>query len=64
MPQAISTERRRRFVASVISDELLTDVIQWIQSELSPSDVFSHQQLAEWACDNGLTQNEETESSE
>lgn len=41
------------FLSAVISSELLEDAILWILKNLSPEDVFSEEDLREWALENG-----------
>lgn len=46
------------FLDSVISDTLLEDAIEWIQSNMHPEDVFSDDQLTDWALDNDFVEAE------
>ncbi len=50
---AISTTQRRDFIESVIQQDILGDAIDWIAANLSPEDVFSVNELEEWAYENG-----------
>jgi hypothetical protein len=50
----MTTSRQdKEFVESVISRTLLEDAIDWIKSNMSPGDVFSDSDLADWADSNG-----------
>jgi len=49
----ISTTERRDFIESVIQQDILGDAIDWIAANLSPEDVFSVNELEEWAYENG-----------
>lgn len=40
---------KEQIVESIIVDDSLTLIIDWIQSNLYPEDVFDSQQLLEWA---------------
>jgi len=48
-------KQREMFVERVISTSLLNDAVDWIAEQLSPEDVFSVEQLSEWALDNEFT---------
>ncbi len=43
----------KQFVAAVISDCLLEEAIDWIQTNMNPEDVFSEDDLSTWADNNG-----------
>lgn len=49
----ISTTQRRDFIESAMPQDLLGDAIDWIAANLSPEDVFSVNELEEWAYENG-----------
>ena len=49
-----TVQEDRSFIAAVISDRLLEESIEWIANNLKPSEVFSEEQLCEWAIDNGF----------
>ena len=55
MPQTTASQDRK-FLESVISSRLLEDSIDWIKDNLEPEDVFSKQQLREWATENGFVE--------
>ena len=44
----------KEFVSAIISAHLLEEAIEWIANNLSPEDVFSVEQLSDWATDNGF----------
>ena len=44
----------KKFIESVISTSLLEDSINWIQSNMCPEDVFTEQQLEDWAKSKGM----------
>lgn len=50
----ISTRERKGFTEYVIGDDLLSEAISWIQSNLEPEDVFGEDVLEEWALSNGF----------
>ena len=52
----ISTTQRRDFIESVMPQDLLGDAIDWISANLSPEDVFSVNELEEWAYENGYAE--------
>lgn len=54
-----SLQQDRNFKEAVIPDSLLEQAIAWISSSLSPEDVFTDKQLAEWATTNGYTEKTE-----
>lgn len=45
-------KQREQFVDSMIPSSLLQDAIDWISTYLSPEEVFSTDQLDEWALEN------------
>ena len=49
-----STRQDRDFITDVISPTLLEISIEWIQANLSPDDVFTAEQLREWAQANDM----------
>jgi hypothetical protein len=48
-----SASQDREFRESVISTTLLEESMEWIAYHLSPEDVYSEEQLARWASENG-----------
>lgn len=42
------------FLSHVISERLLEDAIDWISSNMDPEEVFSRDELEQWAIDNGM----------
>tara|TARA_R110000824_G_scaffold526_1_gene3308 strand:+ start:1088 stop:1261 length:174 start_codon:yes stop_codon:yes gene_type:complete len=48
----------KEFINSVIGSSLLEEAIQWIQSNMGPEDVFSEDDLADWAESNGYETSE------
>ena len=44
------------FIESVIPAQLLEECIGWISDKMSPEDVFSTQQLSQWAENNGYVE--------
>ena len=48
----------RNFIEYVINQHLLEKSIDWISVYLEPEDVFSKDQLREWANDNGMIEEE------
>lgn len=42
------------FMSHVISGCLLENAIDWISSNLDPEEVFSRDELEQWAKDNGM----------
>ena len=53
---ATTSVQDRAFISDIISSSLLEDAIEWIMKHLSPDDVFSTQDLADWAERNGYEQ--------
>jgi len=51
----IGSKDGKNFISSVVSDDLLSEAISWIASNLEPEDVFSEQQLSEWAIENDFS---------
>jgi len=55
----LSTREVQDFAKSTIDETVLESVAQWIAANLSPEDVFSEDELADyakdWATDNGWT---------
>lgn len=51
--------RENRKFASDVFDNLLGDVIDWIKSNLSPSEVFDESDLKDLAQDNGYIKEED-----
>lgn len=49
-----STRQDRDFIADVIPNTLLEISIEWIQANLTPEDVFTAEQLREWAKANDM----------
>lgn len=47
-----SSKQDNNFVEAVISRTLLEDAIDWIKNNMSPGDVFSDSDLADWADSN------------
>lgn len=56
---AVSTKQQRDFIDSTISQDILGDAIAWISASLSPEDVFTVNELEEWAYENGYAENKE-----
>lgn len=56
---AISSTQERDFVGSIMPQYMLGEAIAWIEANLSPEDVFTVNELEEWACDNGYCKEEE-----
>jgi len=52
-----SLESRKRFIASVIPDDLLDEVIGWIAENMEPENVFDKSRLDDWAMDNDYIKN-------
>ena len=48
-----TVQQDRDFISDVINDELLEEVVSWIESNMDPEDVFSVSTLRQWAEDNG-----------
>lgn len=44
---------RKDFIKDLIHDDLLDMAIDWIKKSMMPSEVFSDEQLSEWAEDHG-----------
>lgn len=55
----ISRNDGDKFINSIIDSDLLSNAISWINSNLSPDDVFSSEKLDEWASENGYKKDEE-----
>lgn len=53
-----SSTEDRNFIAAVIDSTLLKESIEWIQSNMSPEDVFTPVDLGVWALDNGYVEEE------
>lgn len=45
----------RKFAEALLPSNLLDDVIDWIQANMAPEDIFSKKQLEQWASDSGYT---------
>lgn len=52
----ISNAEGKAFVEAVISTNLLDDAVSWLQDNVDPVDVFTHEQLSDWALENGFTE--------
>ena len=50
---ATTVKQDRDFIADVIGDALLEKTIEWIAHNLAPEDVFTQDQLEDWAKRNG-----------
>ena len=48
----------QEFIGAVIPSDLLDEAILWIRKNLGPADVFSVEDLNEWAEDAGYVQEE------
>ena len=48
----------KNFIDSLISQNLLDEAIDWIQSSMAPQEVFTKSQLEEWAIYNGFVKEE------
>jgi hypothetical protein len=46
----------KEFIDSLFSRDLLEEAIMWMQKNLSPGDVFTEDQLHDWAIDNDYTE--------
>ena len=44
----------RDFVEAIVTSNALECAIDWIKSNLTPGDVFSIDELSQWAYDNGF----------
>lgn len=55
----ISSKQERDFIESVMPQYMLGEAIAWIQANLSPEDVFTVNELEEWACENGYCDEKE-----
>jgi hypothetical protein len=44
-----TTIQDRQFINAVIGKSLLEEAIQWIRDNMEPEDVFSQEQLEDWA---------------
>jgi hypothetical protein len=54
----ISSRDERLFIEDVISNDLLENTIAWISNNLEPDNVFSKEELEEWARSNGFVEEE------
>ena len=52
MKPGFSQNMNNNFIDSVLSRDLLDVAVVWIGDNLAPEDVFSRDQLDEWAYDN------------
>ena len=60
MAYAPSTRESNGFAAEILDTSyLLQSAIDWIQGKLDPEDVFTEEQLARWANDNGYVKDGE-----
>jgi hypothetical protein len=50
-----SSRQDSDFINAVVSETLLEEAIDWIQSHMSPEDVFSDTDLDDWAIGAGYT---------
>ena len=48
----------RKFVDELFHPAILEDVIDWINNNLSPDDVFDLEELKDWAINNGFIEEE------
>lgn len=55
----LTRQDKAKFKDNIIPDDLLSDAIIWIQSNLEPSDVFKESQLEDWALANGYETKED-----
>lgn len=51
----ISWGDNKNFVDSVLGSNVLEDAVEWIKNNLSPEEVFSEDDLIQWALENGFT---------
>lgn len=56
---ATTAKQDRDFIADLINWRLLEEAIDWIARHMEPGDVFSEDQLAAWAKENGYVDGDE-----
>ena len=54
-----SSKQDSDFTSAVINSSLLEEAIDWISSNLDPSDVFSESDLEDWAHGHGWKEDED-----
>lgn len=47
-------KENNEFAQSVLPNNLLDDAIEWIRSNMRPEEIFSHEDLLEWANEQGM----------
>lgn len=55
---SISTKDEKNFKDYIVNNDLLAEAIEWIKSNLDPTDVFDISDLEEWAEDNDYVKSE------
>ena len=53
-----TSNQDKQFIKDVIPGALLEECIIWIRDNLEPDEVFTDDQLEEWAEDNGFVEEE------
>ena len=53
-----TAKQDRDFISAMVSDSLLEDSIEWIGSNMNPEDVFTEEQLRDWAENNEMWMSE------
>ena len=53
---ATSVQQDKNFRDTLIPSNILEDAIQWIQDNMEPEDVFTKDQLNDWATENNYKQ--------
>ncbi|WP_061223983.1 hypothetical protein [Leptospira weilii] len=59
MPAFVTQGQNDEFGNVLLKESPLDDAIDWINSNLSPHDVFTEGQLETWATENGFVRNKE-----
>lgn len=56
MAKFFSTSARqdKEFISAMVSSTLLEEVIEWIQGEFEPEQIFGEEKLKSWASDAGV----------
>lgn len=52
----ISNADGKAFAEALIPTNLLDDAVSWIQDNVDPVDVFTREQLSDWALNNGFVE--------
>lgn len=58
MAKKFTSYTNSAFIGTVVGADLLDRVVEYINDNLRPEDIFSDEELGEWATDNGYVKEE------